>query len=442
MSWVGPIRFSRIWISPAPWAGSPPSTPSCSPLPAKPGTALKNVKEQLRAVPANGIGFGLLRYLGGEAWCERLASLPQADVLFNYLGQTDAALAGSDLFRPAPESGGPVFDASGKREYALEVNCMVSGGRLQMNWTYCRALFDLDTVAGLAHGYRDQLLELIEHCLALDTVAYTPSDFPLAALTSGELDTLVAQYENIANIYRLSPMQQGMLFHLVTEPESGAYFNHLACHLTEVEETAFRRAWETVVARHTMLRTSFHWQDLTEMNQVVHERVELPWLIEDWRHLDEDQANQQWQQFMAADHKRGVALDRAPLMRFSLIRLHDGYQFLWSYSHLLVDGWSMPIIFGELFACYAAYRNGQQPNLTTPRPYSAYIQWLQQRQPGQAEAYWRETLAGFTAPYNFARDDLPPLAIAAAGKPPHSCPRPFPRPCRSLPAHCTSPPIP
>ena len=204
--------------------------------------------------------------------------------------------------------------------------------------------------------------------------------------------------KNVEDIYPLSPMQQGMLFHTLYDPTSGVYFEQLSCTLTgEFNIPAFKQAWEEVMKRHAVLRTAFLWEGLDKPLQVVRQKVTLPWEAHDWRGLPNQE--ERLEAFLEQDRQRGFELAKAPLMRCILIRLdRDKYEFVWGFHHVLMDGWSFPLIMKEVFAFYDAFSKGQSLSLTRPRPYRNYIAWLQMQDMSQAEAYWRQALKGFTAP--------------------------------------------
>ncbi len=161
---------------------------------ASPGDALKAVKEQVRAVPGKGIGYGILRYLGREEVRAALAAAPTPEVSFNYLGQLDALLPGAALLRPVDEPMGAAHAASAPRRYLLEVNASIQGGRLHAGWTYSERVHRPETVRALAERWLAALRGLIEHCRSPEAAVYTPSDFPEAELSQGELDDLIADF--------------------------------------------------------------------------------------------------------------------------------------------------------------------------------------------------------------------------------------------------------
>jgi amino acid adenylation domain-containing protein len=206
--------------------------------------------------------------------------------------------------------------------------------------------------------------------------------------------------KNIEDIYPLSPMQQGMLFHSLYAPTSGMYVEQLSFELNgNLDVAAFKQAWQEVLNRHSVLRTAFVWENLEKPLQVVGRQVSLPWQQLDWRELSSIEQQQQLEALLEAEQKRGFELSKAPLMNLTLIQLAENpYQFIWNHHHLLLDGWSLPLIFKEVITFYSAFCQGKELYLEKPRPYRDYIAWLQQQNVTEAEAFWRETLKGFTAP--------------------------------------------
>ncbi|MBD6618564.1 amino acid adenylation domain-containing protein [Komarekiella sp. 'clone 1'] len=205
--------------------------------------------------------------------------------------------------------------------------------------------------------------------------------------------------KNIEDFYPLSPMQQGILFHSLAV-STGIYFEQFSLTLQgKLNTPEFRRAWQYVVERHSILRTCFVWEGLKEPVQIVHRQVSLPWQEYNWQHLSSEEQQQKLELFWQSDRSRGLELTQPPLMRFTLVQLSENsYSFTWSHHHLLLDGWSVPLVFKEVFACYKAFSNGQDVHLEPIRPYRDYIVWLQQQNLAEAETFWRQMLKGFTTP--------------------------------------------
>src|SRR6185436_9460836 len=159
--------------------------------------------------------------------------------------------------------------------------------------------------------------------------------------------------KNVEDIYPLTPLQSGMLFHSLMAPESGIYVNQVTCTLpADVDSRLFQRAWERLIQRHGVLRTAFLWDGLDEPLQVVRKQVSLPWQDLDWRGLPAEEQERRCEALRQSDRYAPLSLSRAPLMRFSLIRLDREPGFIWTSHHLLLDGWSLPLLVRELVVVY------------------------------------------------------------------------------------------
>jgi amino acid adenylation domain-containing protein len=206
--------------------------------------------------------------------------------------------------------------------------------------------------------------------------------------------------KKVEDFYPLSPMQQGMLFHSLYAPESGVYVEQMSCTLRgDLDTAAFERAWQRVVDRHAILRTAFAGEGLKEPVQVVHRQVKLPVEQQDWQELSPAEQEARLETLLQEERRQGFKLSEPPLMRMLLTRIaEDTYNFAWTHHHILLDGWSIPPLLQEVFAFYDAFRQGQDLHLELPPPYRDYIVWLKRQDLAKAEAFWRQTLQGFTAP--------------------------------------------
>ncbi len=204
--------------------------------------------------------------------------------------------------------------------------------------------------------------------------------------------------KNVEDIYPLSPMQQGLLFHAQATPESAMYFVQWTCTLQgKLDLAAYQRAWQTIVDHHPSLRALFIWEHLDQPLQIVRSRVGVPWTYEDWRAVAPAEQHQRLDQWLQADRQRGFDLSHAPLMRVSLLRMaEETHQLIWSFHHVLLDGWSIRLLLQDVFRYYAAFCRGQDVQLEPSRPYRDYIAWLQAQDLAQAEAFWRDKLSGLS----------------------------------------------
>ncbi|MFP2933568.1 condensation domain-containing protein, partial [Pyxidicoccus sp. 3LG] len=375
-------------------------SPLALPASATPGEAVRAVRDVRRRMPHAGLGYGLLRYLGTPQARQTLAALPAAEVLFNYVGQLDAAVAGSRLFRPASE---PLHtgDAEAPRSHLLEINGRVLGGRLELSWTYSENRHTRETVEALAQECLRALEAIVSGRASADARKRTAGDFNLVRLPPHVLEGLLAEAgDDVEDVYPLSPLQQGMLFHVLLAPTAGDYLQQLTWTVhSPLRLDVLRRAWQHVVDRHAVLRTGFRWEGLPEPLQVVHATAELPWEELDWSALSSTGEQTRLESFLEEDRTRGFTLSRPPLMRVKAIRLAGGiHRFVWSFHHMLLDGWSIGIFFRELFSAYDALVHDRVTARDEAPGFRDYIAWLAQHPASASAPFWKSQLGGFSAP--------------------------------------------
>jgi len=212
--------------------------------------------------------------------------------------------------------------------------------------------------------------------------------------------------EAIEAIYPLSPVQQGIHFHTLYQPEVNSYIVQatFAFH-GDLNVSAFEKAWQHVMNRHPIMRTSFVWEGIREPVQVVHRRVVLSWEKKDWRQLSKVEQEGQLEEFLKADRTRNFDLTKCPLMRVALFQMAEKvYQFVWTLHHIIHDGWSSSLQIKEVCAFYEAFCQGRDLALPAPRPFKDYVVWVKQQSLSSAEAFWRQTLKGFTTPITLNLD--------------------------------------
>ncbi|AUS81135.1 hypothetical protein C1701_25465 [Actinoalloteichus sp. AHMU CJ021] len=410
------------------------------------------VKEALRAVPDRGVGYQALRYTGGAA---ELVGQPVPGVSVNYHGvfHLDTDQDGGSLFGVPVEVGGREHAPGEERAYLLDVVGGVVQGRLRFSWWYSTGVFERATVVGLARAVVEGLREFVGHCRRPGVGGASPSDFPLVALDQAGVDHLLDTVETsevvagvgrgggVADVYPLTPLQAGMVFHAVADPGSGAYVEQFSCVVEGVADPeVLGRAWQRVVAGSDALRVSVVWEGVAEPVQVVHRVVRVPVTVVDWSGLAEERRAEVLAEFLVVDRERGLDVGVAPLMRLFLAREGAGrVRVVWTFHHLLLDGWSMFQFLADVFAEHSRLHAdrtahdlagsgsaatpgtqgtpGAAPDATPGaptgrprRPYRDYVEWLVARDRGESLDFWRRTLAGFDEPTPLPYDRAPERA--------------------------------
>ncbi|MFM0666710.1 amino acid adenylation domain-containing protein [Paraburkholderia sediminicola] len=364
-----------------------------------PAATLCAVKDTLRAVPNKGLGFGVLRHYGDTATRAALAAVPRPHVTFNYLGQFDAPRDAALV--PRFGGAGQERDPAGPLGNALAIHAYIDGDAtrmLKVHWVYGATQFERATVEAIAQRFESALAKLTAACaarLAQRGGGATPGDYPLArvrGLTQAALERMPLDLRTIDDIYPLSPMQHGILFHSLFAPEQSTYVNQLVATLIEPDVERLRAAFEAAVPRHDILRTGFTPDEATPM-QIVHRQARIPVEILDWREHGAD-AHDAFESWLGADRARGFDLTSPPLMRVALIRMtDDAWRLVWTRHHLLLDGWSTARFFADVLRDYIEPPRPQPFAAPAKTRYRDFIAWLAARDADSERAFWLQRLA-------------------------------------------------
>ena len=367
------------------------------------GEAIKRAKATLRRLPDHGLGFGLLRYFNEETGSV-LATLPQPQLLFNYLGRfTHDAPGGTDAWRAATLAATPDDDAGRVRDpVILEANAMLGGdGALHVAWTYAPDRFDAANVARLAEHFVDALEAVARHCAEtpLPPLArLIPADFPLAeaaGLDARLLGELAQAVPDLESVLQLTPLQHGLAFEtMMREGGDDPYHVQGVLRLEgDVAPASLREGWLALLRRHAVLRLAVPRCGLENGMGVLRPAgAMLDWRERDWRDRDEETAEHALNLLLSEDRAAGFDLAAGPLFRVTLIRRDARRVWLvTSNHHAVLDGWSMPVLVGELL------RVCQGMALPPTLPWQAYLRWLQGGDRAQAASFWAERYRGLAA---------------------------------------------
>jgi len=359
------------------------------------GAAVKATKEQLRALP-DGLTYGLLRYLNPDI------DLGGSDPVigFNYLGRLGAAadLPG-ELWRLSPDSlslSGAAAAVAMPLMHTVDLNAgtmdTADGPHLHANWTWAASAMDREQISQLSQLWFEALAGICAHVQG-GGGGLTPSDVAPARLNQRQIDELSKQHQ-IADILPLTPLQQGLLFHasFAQDPGDDVYAVQLGITVTgALDSHRLHEAVHTVVNRHPNLAARFCPQ-FGEPVQVIPADPVMAWRYiqlgpEDFDH------EQRVEELCAAERAAVSDLANRPAFRAALIRTADNrYRFVLTNHHIVMDGWSLPILLREILANYY----GDQ--LPAPATYRSYLTWLASQDRTTAQAAWREVLDGFEAP--------------------------------------------
>ncbi|UAK33253.1 non-ribosomal peptide synthase/polyketide synthase [Nocardia asteroides] len=372
-----PLRLTRIDLDDA-LIGGPAA-----------GTAIAQIKELRRSVPSRGVGYGLLRHLDAETAAE-----------LRGLGHGRFALRYRDL-RPAR-----VHTDIPSDELLLVLTVDATDDGLLARFDFASAAFRGEDAKTFAEHWIRALGGLAEHGLRPDAGGYTPSDFPLVRLKQPDIDRFARAYPDLSDAWPLTPLQSGMLFHaLLAENSVDVYTTQFVLDLGgAVDPRRMRAAAQAVLDRHDNLRVAF--ADDSEGNpvQIVQDSLEAPWRLIDLCQLEPAAAAAEVERIKAADLAEHFDMRTAPLLRFALIRSAAArYHLVVTSHHILIDGWSMPLLMKDLLTLYALGANSR--HLPAVPSYRDYLAWLVAQDAEAARAAWRAALAGITEPTPLAPVD-------------------------------------
>ncbi|WP_156734757.1 non-ribosomal peptide synthetase, partial [Mycobacterium sp. E183] len=359
------------------------------------GAVLKRAKEQLRALP-DPLTYGLLRYLNAEV------DLDGSDptIGFNYLGRLGGAAAEmSDELWRISRDGSAITGTSTAVPmplmHTVDLNAGTAdteaGPRLHANWTWAPSALDREQVTRLSRLWFEALTGICAHVRA-GGGGLTPSDILPARLAQQQIDELERR-NPVADVLPLTPLQQGLLFHATTTRarEDDLYVVQLDMSVSgPLDPDRLRAAVQTVVDRHPHLVARFS-EEFDEPIQVIPAKPAMAWR---YTELDAgDATDERVGELCAAERAAVYDLADQPAFRVAMIRTAgDRHRLVLTIHHIVLDGWSVPILVNETFACLTGQRLGP------PAPYRRFVTWLADRDLGAARAAWGEVLAGFDTP--------------------------------------------
>ncbi|MBU3063590.1 amino acid adenylation domain-containing protein [Nocardia sp. NEAU-G5] len=368
------------------------------------GVAIKTVKEQLRAAPARGIGFGLLRNPAVENGIP-LEAAPTPPIGFSYLGRgVTGDLADHPDEQPwLPRRFVTTGDDRAPLSAALDITAAVcntaDGTSLAVTWTFATRLVNRADVDELAELWECAIIALADHARSAGAGGHTPSDFELAPVPQAQIDRWEPEYPNLVDVWPLAPLQEGMFFQSRYDTEApDDYLVQSRFTLTgPVEHDRLRAAARALVARHDALRTGFV-ETAQGLRQVVLADADITFHELDLTVIaDRRQRERELNEALAADGTTRFDLARPPLLRFILAHTDtDTYILVMTNHHIVLDGWSGPLLLRELLVLY---RNSAGPSASPAAgTYRPFLSWLAEQDEEASKAAWQQALSGLESP--------------------------------------------
>jgi amino acid adenylation domain-containing protein/non-ribosomal peptide synthase protein (TIGR01720 family) len=362
---------------------------------------IQQTKRTLADIPQRGIGYGLLRYLFNVS-----AVIPDAEpmVQFNYLGQWDnVSFDDPDVSMPSAQILSLVdqvsVDPRNGRQHALEIEARIAQGCFEIDWYFDDAILSSREAEDIATRYCAALDEIIAHC-SCATLVRVPSDYPDADLTDDELRALINKAGAVpADIYPLSPTQKGILFQHLMSDDDTYVLQYVLDINGEIDISLLEDAWRLMAERHPVLRSGFYWDAVAGPVQYVSQEERCTWSV-----MTGGDDPMLFERVMENDRSHGFDLETPALTRFTLLSQGPHvHKLIWTYHHILLDGWCVARVIRELFNLYDHLIRGDQPAPAFGRVYRDYIEWLAHQEARENRPFWGNYLSGispcvFTSP--------------------------------------------
>ncbi len=359
--------------------------------------ALVELKETLRKIPNNGIGYGMLKYLRNS-----FSNEIKPSIRFNYLGDFGNKVGNSEnsIFEYSSEDIGADLDEVNKENRMLNISGIMVQGKLQISITYPVDLYEEIVIEKLMEEFEKELSKLIVDVSNEETQYITPYDVTFKNLSIGQLNK-VNKDNNIEDIYKLSPLQEGIYFTWLSKVSNEFYFEQIHYRLknVELEILNVEKAYEQLIDRHPILRTSFTNNLSDTPLQIVWKKAPYHFEYEclSDKNLKTDERKIYVEKVKREDVMLGFDMEKPSQMRLRIINFgNNEYEFIWSHHHILMDGWCMGLLINDFYQILSNLTSDNPIELKKPIKYSNYIEWLNTIDQEASLNYWRTYLSGYS----------------------------------------------
>jgi iturin family lipopeptide synthetase B len=365
---------------------------------------IKATKENIRHIPGEGASYGVLKYLSENGLKNNLN--PQ--ICFNYLGQFDEELENS-IFKRSKIGTGNSISLKAENSFVLDINGVVENQKLKIIFTYNEKDLDEEVVKDIAKNYNDNLVKIIEHCKGKRFIEKTPSDYKDYNLSLEELGEINKKYSNdfeVEKIYGLTSLQQGMIFEYLMDKDGFSNINQFAFTLVgDLDEGVLEKSFQGLVDKHDALRTVFVYNRLREQKQIVLKGKTARINYKDYSMLEDIQSS--IEQMMLNEINEPFKLEKDILVKLSVFKVKDNTHYLiWSYHHIVLDGWSIPIITRDLFDLYISNMKNETVSTKSFGEFGEFIRYVKNKNKEEAKDYWTAYLSDYDGETNLPEKSL------------------------------------
>ncbi|MBY7142462.1 amino acid adenylation domain-containing protein [Virgibacillus sp. NKC19-3] len=355
------------------------------------------VNGKVKKTISKGMTFGLLKYLNKDVDVQKIINdETRSQVRFNYMGQFDSNVDNYIWFLPFKVNTSNVYSNWNSNPYLIDINSSILNNTLMINFNYTKPIRK-DFIVKLAKRLKENIKILEKEVQNLNK-SKNITNFPGINIKQEQLSNILKLKSNqkVEEIYYLSPMQKSVLFHNIFSAKDGANSQQISWDfIGPVDIESFKRSWQYVINRHSILRTSFYWRGLKDPLQVVSESLSLSFRDFDWSHYTDEEQKDLYHDLIIKEKNEGFNPTHLPLVRFYLIKTSStSLKFVWSYWSSLFDNWSWTIILKEVFEKYKALEGLNEYETRTAPRFSQYIEFIN-KQEDKTSDYWKKELADY-----------------------------------------------
>jgi iturin family lipopeptide synthetase C len=358
--------------------------------------AIIEVKETLRKIPNKGMDYLLKQSIDSAYPNPEIAAGIDPQISFNYLGQVNSG-ASDGRFSILSENKGAEISAAMEQKYDWNILGEIKDGQLELQLIFSNQQYKPQTIKAFMNAYKERLEEIINYCCSYGKITLSPSDLTYKELSVPAVHALQNKYD-VEDVYTLSPMQEGMLFHSLLDATSESYFEQKTLSLKgRLDLFNLEKSVNQLIERHPVLRSIYLHVGYKRPIQVVRKERKLDFIYKDVREeWLENKADELLSSYQLADRKETFNLSKDMLMRITVLQTaDDAFEMIWSHHHILMDGWSTNIIWNELKTIYASNIKGEKNTLPAVKKYGEYIAWLEKTDHQLASEYWRNYLNAY-----------------------------------------------
>lgn len=357
-------------------------------------TVIRKIKTQVREVPLNGVGFGVLKYFTDKSLVNDLAFGEGPQVLFNFLGTQSPSESESESEISRILSGERI-GADVIRAHDFIISASTINNQLSISVSYAKGRYFSKTIEQLKLALQYRIDNIVNHCIQVRNPILSLSDILYKDLSWEMLDKICNQYE-VEDIYPLTPMQEGILFHSLFDERSDVYFVQITFMLEgDIDAGLVERSLQQLMLRHDILRTNFIHQGVSQPLQIVQRNLKAGFRYTDLATESVDESTVRLNQLKEEDRSEPFKLDVDPLMRVWLVKTgNKKYALIWSHHHIIMDGWCLRILNQEFFEIYQSLSANRTPSLPKVSLFKEYLHWLLSQDYTATRNFWSKYLQG------------------------------------------------